>query len=89
MRTNKPFHKKEKKGLAVEVRYPPNPTEEQKHKSFTNAMRKFKKMVMQDGILQEYRENQAYQKPSEKRSKAKAMARKRWLKKEAEIRAEA
>jgi small subunit ribosomal protein S21 len=44
------------------------------------AMRIFKKKVAEAGIIQEVRERQAYVKPSEKRAKAKAAGRKRWLK---------
>lgn len=88
--SNSKFKKtpREKKGMYVEVRYPPNPTEEQEHKAFTNAWRKFKKMVLLDGILQEYRDNQAYQKPSEKRNVKRAMAIKRERKRAKEAEAE-
>ncbi len=47
------------------------------------ALRKFKKKVQEAGIIQEVRERQAYVKPSEKRAKAKAAGRARWLKKQA------
>lgn len=47
------------------------------------ALRKFKKKVAEDGIIQEYKERQFYTKPSEKRKKAKAAGRARWLKKRA------
>ena len=47
------------------------------------ALRKFKKKVQEAGILQEYKERQYYTKPSEKRAKAKAAGRARWLKKQA------
>ena len=36
---------------------------------------------MEAGIIQEVRDRQEYTKPSEKRAKAKAAGRKRWLKK--------
>ena len=45
------------------------------------ALRKFKKKVQEDGILQELRQREFYEKPSIKRKKAKAAARARWLKK--------
>ena len=45
------------------------------------ALRKLKKKVNNDGLLKELRERQYYEKPSAKRKKAKAAARKRWLKK--------
>jgi small subunit ribosomal protein S21 len=61
-----------KTGLTVEVR----------NGDFAYALRKFKKKVQEDGILQELRERQHYTKPSEKRKKAKAAGRARWLKKQ-------
>ena len=60
-----------KSGLTVEVR----------NGDFNYALRKFKKKVQEDGILQELRERQHYVKPSEVRKKAKAAGRARWLKK--------
>jgi len=45
------------------------------------ALRRLKKMVNNEGILKELRERQHYEKPSLKRKKAKAAARKRWIKK--------
>ena len=62
---------KEKKGLSVEVR----------NNDINWALRKFKKKVQEDGLLQEVRERQFYTKPSEKRKRAKAAGRSRWLKK--------
>lgn len=62
---------KEKKGLFVEVR----------NNDINWALRKFKKKVQEDGLLQEYKERQFYTKPSEKRKRAKAAGRARWLKK--------
>jgi len=38
---------------------------------FTKAMRKFKRKVADSGVLQELREREYYQKPSEKRREAK------------------
>lgn len=60
-----------KTGLTVEVR----------NGDFNYALRKFKKKVQEDGIIQELRERQHYVKPSERRKKAKAAGRARWLKK--------
>ena len=60
-----------KRGLRVEVR----------NNDVNFALRKFKKKVQEAGIIQEIRERQAYEKPSEKRKKAKAAGRARWLKK--------
>jgi small subunit ribosomal protein S21 len=47
------------------------------------AIRIFKKKVAEEGIIQDYRARQEYIKPSEKRRKAKAAGRARWLKKQA------
>jgi len=44
------------------------------------ALRKFKKKVQEEGNIQEVRNRQEYVKPSEKRRKAKAASRARWLK---------
>lgn len=59
------------KGLTVEVR----------NNDINFAMRKLKKKLQEDGLLQEVRERQFYEKPSMKRKKAKAAGRARWLKK--------
>lgn len=45
------------------------------------AIRKFKKKVQEEGILQAVRKKQEYVKPSEKRRKAKAASKARVLKK--------
>ena len=67
-----------KRGLRVEVR----------NNDINFALRKFKKKVQEDGILQELRQREFYEKPSMKRKKAKAAARARWLKKEAKRKAD-
>ena len=68
----KPYNKdSQHKGLHVEVR----------NGDFNYALRKFKKKVQEDGILQELREREFFTKPSLKRKKAKAAGRARWLKK--------
>jgi small subunit ribosomal protein S21 len=67
-----------KRGLIVEVR----------NNDVNFALRKFKKKVQEDGILQELRQKEFYEKPSMKRKKAKAAARARWLKKEAKRKAD-
>jgi small subunit ribosomal protein S21 len=59
------------KGLNVEVR----------NGDFNGALRRFKKVVQEAGIIQELRERQHYVKPSERRKKEKAAGRARWLKK--------
>lgn len=48
--------------------------------NFEKAMRKFKKKVMESGILQELREREFYEKPTTARRKAKNQARRRWKK---------
>ena len=48
--------------------------------NFSKAYRRFKKLIQDDGILQELRNREYYEKPSIKKKKAKAAARKRWLK---------
>lgn len=65
-----------KSGLTVEVR----------NGDFNGALRKFKKKVQEAGIIQEVRDRKEYVKPSEKRAKAKAAGRARWLKKQAKDR---
>lgn len=63
------------KGLAVEVR----------NGDFNAALRRFKKKVQEAGIIQEVREREYYTKPTERRKKAKAAARARWLKKKRKL----
>lgn len=58
---------------------------EVRNNDITKAMRKFKRKVQEDGILQQYRERQYFEKPSLVRKKAKAAARARWLKKLAKL----
>lgn len=64
-----------KRGFYVEVR----------NNNITKAWRKLKKMVQDDGLLNELRDRERYTKPSELKRRAKALARKRWLRKKAEI----
>lgn len=59
------------KGLKVEVR----------NNDIGFALRKFKKKIQEDGLLQELRSREYFEKPSIKRKKAKAAGRARWLKK--------
>ena len=63
------------KGMYVEVR----------NNDLNRAMRKIKKLVNQEGIIKEIRDRQYFVTPSEKRRKAKAQGRKRWLKKQAKM----
>lgn len=58
-------------GTRVEVR----------NNDIARALRKFKRKLQEDGILQLLKERQFFEKPSIKRKKAKAAARSRWLKK--------
>jgi len=59
-------------GLKVEVQDRPF--------GFEKAMKIFNKKVQDSGILRELREREFYEKPSVRRKKEKAIARKRWLK---------
>jgi len=52
-----------------------------KNNDVNRAMRKLKKTMQQEKIIQEYRERQYFEKPSLKRKRAKATAEKRWKKK--------
>ena len=45
------------------------------------AMRKFKKKVLESGLLRDLKERETYEKPTTKRKKAKAAAKNRWRKK--------
>ena len=45
------------------------------------ALRKFKKKVLESGLLNDLRERETYTKPTTKRKAAKNAARRRWLKK--------
>ena len=44
------------------------------------ALRKFKKKISDDGLLQEVQDRKFYTKPTERRKVAKAQAKKRWKK---------
>jgi small subunit ribosomal protein S21 len=44
------------------------------------AMRRLKKLLQAEGVFQEMRQREAFEKPSMKRKKAKAAAKKRWKK---------
>ena len=45
------------------------------------ALRKFKKKIQEDGLLDELRARETYEKPTTRRKKAKAAAKNRWRKK--------
>jgi small subunit ribosomal protein S21 len=64
-------HQEKKRGLSVEVR----------NNDINFALRKFKKKIQEDGILQELRQREFYEKPTTKRAKAKKAGIARWKKK--------
>lgn len=66
---------KQKRGLYVEVR----------NNDVTRAYRKLKRLMQDENIFNEMRERKHFQKPSEKRARAKAAGRARWLKKKREL----
>ena len=66
---------REKRGLYVEVR----------NNDVTRAWRKLKRLMQDEGVIQEIRDRKHHTKPSEKRARAKAAGRARWLKKKREI----
>ena len=45
------------------------------------ALRKFKKKVLESGLLRELRDREFYEKPTTARKKAKSAAKNRWRKK--------
>jgi small subunit ribosomal protein S21 len=53
---------------------------EVRNNDFSKAFRRFKKKIQEDGILQELRNREYFEKPSIKNKKARAAARSRWLK---------
>ena len=66
---------REQQGLYVAVR----------NNDVSRALRKLKRLMQDEGIILEMRKRKYYVKPSEKRAKAKAAGRARWLKKQREI----
>ena len=51
---------------------------------FEKALRRFKKKCITEGIVQEIREREYFEKPSARRKKAQAQAVSRWKKKQKE-----
>jgi len=51
---------------------------------FEKSLKRFKKKVLAEGIIQEIRDRQHFMKPSEKRNRAKAAAKMRHKKKQRE-----
>lgn len=64
-------HNDHQKGLCVYVR---------EGEPIEKALRRLTRKVKENKILEELREREYYTKPAEKRKKAKAAARARWLK---------
>ena len=67
--------KKEVKGMAVTVR----------GDNINGALRQLKKKLQEDGVIKELRDRKHYVKPSEKKRKDKAAAKRRWQKRLKEI----
>ena len=59
-----------KNGLSVKVY----------NNNIDKAIKQFKKKVMADGLLKEIKNRMSYERPGEKRRRARAEARRRWLK---------
>ena len=51
-----------------------------KNNDINRAMRKLKKMMQQEKVMQDFKSKEAFEKPSLKRKRAKASAVKRWQK---------
>ena len=76
---NKPFEKKEyvkPKGLQVIV----------KNGDIQKALRKLKRIIKDDGLLDDIKNKSHYRKPSEIKREKKKAGRARWLKKRKDIR---
>ena len=58
---------------------------EVRNNDINRAWRKLKRRLQDEGVMQEIRDRKHFIKPSEKRARAKAAGRKRWLKKKREI----
>jgi small subunit ribosomal protein S21 len=56
-----------------------------KNNDITRALRKMKKLIQSEGIMQELRRREAYEKPSTTKRKDRTRAIKRWQKKCREI----
>lgn len=64
------------RGIFVEV----------KNNDITRALRKMKKLLQSEGVPQELRKRECYEKPSTEKNRKKARAVKRWHKKQKELR---
>ena len=56
-----------------------------KGESFEKLMRRWKRAVEKDDLMAEVRKREFYEKPTSKRKREKAAARKRWERKQAEL----
>ncbi|MHA2404822.1 MAG: 30S ribosomal protein S21 [Candidatus Kariarchaeaceae archaeon] len=56
-----------------------------KNESFDKLLRRFKRAVEKDDLMNELRKREFYEKPTSKRKRAKAAARKRWERKQSEM----
>lgn len=56
-----------------------------KNNDVNKALRKLKKLMQMEGIFQELRDREYYEKPSLARKRKKAQAKKRWQKKQEEM----
>jgi small subunit ribosomal protein S21 len=51
------------------------------HDNVDKALRKFKKRILESGLLNELREREFYEKPTTERKRKKSQAKRRWQKK--------
>jgi len=56
-----------------------------KNESFEKLMRRFKRAVDKDDIINELRRREFYEKPTQKRKRQRAAAVKRWERKQSEM----
>ena len=56
-----------------------------RNESFEKLMRRFKRAVEKDDVMNELRKREYYEKPTTARKRAKAAAKKRWERKQAEL----
>jgi len=56
-----------------------------KNESFEKLMRRFKRAVDKDDIINELRKREFYEKPTQKRKRRRAAAVKRWERKQSEM----
>ncbi len=56
-----------------------------KNEPFERMFKRWKRLVENDGLLNELRQREFYEKPSQKRKRAAAAAKKRWERKQSEM----